>query len=82
MLDWPCRAQHLAARALRDVVLGIVAEAAQRHRAPDRLCLGRDERVDAASLEPAIDLAIGIAGIGGGGRDRHAGRGMRSIDAL
>ena len=65
MRDLLARSQHLAARALGNVMLGIVAEATQRNRALDRLGLGRNERVDTAPLEPAIDLAIGITGIGG-----------------
>lgn len=55
MRNAPARSQHLAARASGDVVPGVVAEAAQRNRALDRLGLGRDERINTASLEPAID---------------------------
>lgn len=51
--------KHHAARALGDVVLGIIAEAAQWHASLDRLRLGRDQRGAATPLNTVIDLAIG-----------------------
>ena len=44
-------------------MLGIVSEAAHRHRAPDRLGLGWDDRLNAALLKSAKDLGIGVARI-------------------
>ncbi len=63
VLHRPGRPQDLAARALQDVVARVVAKAAQRHGAADRLGLGRDHRRDLAPLEPAVDLGVGVAGV-------------------
>jgi hypothetical protein len=76
---WP---QDLAPRAPHEVVPGIVPEPPQRYGTADRLGLGRDQRVDAAAFELTVDLGIGVAGIGGDGRDRRAGRRHGGIDAL
>jgi len=73
VLDRSRRPQDLAAGALHDVVLGIITEPPQRHGTPDRLGFGRDQRVDAASLEGTVDLGIGVTSIGGHRRDRQAG---------
>ncbi len=43
---------------------GIVAKAAERHRAADRFGLGRNDRLDLALLQAAVDLGVGVAGIG------------------
>src|SRR3954452_10542785 len=51
-------ALDLASRAFHDVVLGVIPEPAQRHGAPDRLGFGRDQRVDAAPLERAVNLGV------------------------
>lgn len=67
---WP---QDATLRTFQDVVLRIVTEAPERHAASDRLFLGRNDRVDAASLEPAIHLAVGIALVGRRHLDRHPG---------
>ena len=78
--DRVARTQHLAARALGDVVLGVVAEPAQRHLAADRLFLGRDHRVDAAPLQAAVHLAVGVALVGGRHLHRRAGRRRDRVD--
>jgi hypothetical protein len=56
MLGRPLRSQCPALRTFNNVVPGIVAEAAQWHRAPDRLGLGRDQRLDPAPFEGVVDL--------------------------
>ena len=49
--------QLLATGAFENIVPGVVAEAAHRHGASDRLGLGRDDRRDLALLErPAYTL--------------------------
>ena len=63
----PLRTEELSLRALHDVVLGVIAKAAQRQAGPDLFSFPRDHRIDAAAFEPGIDLAEGIAGIS---RDR------------
>src|SRR6056297_364083 len=63
VLDGPSGLEFLAARALEDVIQGIVTEPAHRHRAADRFRLGRDNRRDLALLEPGIDPGIGVSGI-------------------
>jgi hypothetical protein len=82
VLDRSPRPQDLATGTPHDVVLGVVAEPAQRDSTPDRLRLWRDQRIDAAPLEGAVDLGIGIAGIRGDRRDRYAGRHHGGIDPL
>ena len=67
---------------LSDVVPGVVAEAAQGHLGPDRLLLRRDHRVDPAPLERAVDLAVGVALVGGHRRRRVPGQGGRRVDPL
>src|SRR5689334_2811546 len=56
--------EDLSAQELHDVMSRIVAEAAQRHLRPDWLLLGRDNWFDAASLQPTINLPIGVALVG------------------
>lgn len=67
VLHWPSRTQDLSPRTLQYVVLGIVAEAAKRDRATDRLCLGRDQCIYAATLERSEHFRVGIAGTGSDG---------------
>jgi hypothetical protein len=75
--DWVAGPQNLAARAFHDVVLGVVPEPTQWHRAPNRLGLCWNQRIDTASLERAVDLGVGIAGIGGDRLDVDAGGWLR-----
>jgi hypothetical protein len=51
VVDGPPGAQEAPRRALQDVVLGVVPEAAEWHPRLDRLGLGGDQCVDAAPLE-------------------------------
>ena len=53
---------------------GIVAEPAERHGATDRLRLGRDHGANPAPFEPAVDLAVGVAGVRRDGQDPVAGQ--------
>jgi hypothetical protein len=60
MGDWVASPQNLAARAFHEVVLGVVPEPTQWHRAPDRpsLCrvgIGRADFLVLAAL-PALSL--------------------------
>ena len=75
----PLRPQNATLRTFQDVVLRVVAEPAERHAASDRLLLGRDHRVDAAPLEPAIHLAVGIALVGRDHLDRRVGGGRDGV---
>ena len=56
----PGRTQDASRRALQKIMLRIVPETAQWHARPDRLGLGRDQWVDAALLESAVDLVPSI----------------------
>jgi hypothetical protein len=76
MGNWVATPQDLATRALHDIVLGIVPEPTQRHRASDRLGLGRNQRIDTATLKRAIDLGVGVASIGGDRLDVVSGGGL------
>ena len=81
MLDTPGRPQDLASRTAQQVVLGVVPKTAQRHSATDRFGLGRDDRIDAAPFEIAVNLAVGVAGICGDGLHFPAGGRGGGIDA-
>ena len=67
-----------APRALEYIVLGVIAEAAQRNWRADGFGLGRDHSFHSTSLQGAEHLAIGIARIGGGNLHRLPGPGMAS----
>jgi hypothetical protein len=58
-------AQDAPLRALQDVVLVVITKAPERYAAPNWLGLSWDQRIDPASFEGAVDLGVGIAGIGG-----------------
>ena len=60
VFDRPCRTQDASHRTFQKVVLGIVPESAQWHAGPDRLRLSRDECVDAALFERAVDFPVRI----------------------
>jgi hypothetical protein len=62
-------------------MLGVVSESAQRHGAEDRLGLGRDHGGDVSVLEPAEDLAAGVAGVRVYRRDRRSGPRRRGVEA-
>lgn len=80
VLDPPGRPQDLAARARHDVVLSVFADPTPWHGAADRLRLGRAHGREAAPLEGAKDLALGVAGSGGHRGDRHTGRSHGRVD--
>jgi hypothetical protein len=80
MLDAPAWPQDLSTRASQDVVLGIVSKPPQRYRAADRLRFGRDHGIDAAPFEIAVDLAVGVAGIGRNCLHLVSGRRCRGVD--
>jgi hypothetical protein len=82
VLDTPGRPQDLAARTAQQVVLGVVPETPQRHGAADRFGLGRDDGIDAAPFEIAVNLAVGVASICGDGLHFPAGGRGGGIDAL
>ena len=49
---------------------GVIAENRRSGtRLLDRFRLGRDQRIDVTPLQSTVDLGIGVAGIGGDGRD-------------
>ena len=81
---WSCfdGAAELAARALQDVVPGVVAEPPERDLRADRLGFGRDHGGDATPLRPAEDLRLGVACVRGHRPDRRAGRLGHSVEAL
>jgi hypothetical protein len=80
MLHRSPRLQNLAARTLQNVVSGVIPEAAHRHRTPDRLGLGRDDRLDAALLEPTEDLGVCVARICRDGPHGHPSRRLDGVD--
>lgn len=69
------RPQDLASGALQDVVLGVVPKATEWDRRADRLGLGRDHGVDVPLFHGAIDVAVGVARVGGYRGHRCAGPG-------
>ncbi|MGY4183079.1 hypothetical protein ACVIHH_008370 [Bradyrhizobium sp. USDA 4518] len=67
VLDRSRGAQDTSSRALQDVVLGVVPKASERYATLDWFGFSRDQGIDTAPFESAVDFSVSIAGIG---RDR------------
>ena len=70
--------QKLSARTLHDVAPGVVAEPAQWNSPPRGVSARRNHRVDAATLQPAMDPGVGISGIRRHRRD-HVTRNLNNL---
>src|SRR5664280_2560794 len=80
VLDRTSGLEELAARTFQGVVPGVVAAPAHWHGVSDRFGLRRDDRRDAALLEPTEDLCVGVARISRNGLHGGAGRRLDRID--
>ena len=82
VLGQTLRPQDLASGALQDVVLGVVPKATEWDRRADWLGLGRDHGMDVPLFHGAIDLAVGVARVGGDRGHRCAGPPSRPVHLL